>query len=181
MKAIDLTGQVFNRLTVISCAPDRNNPNDRARWLCFCICGNQKTISSRCLISQKTQSCGCIHKELLANRNKNKAKHNLCTSLEYESWHAMKQRCLNKNHHAFKRYGGRGISIYPPWINSFELFYSYLGNKPTSKHSIDRINNDGNYEPGNVKWATSKEQANNRRPMSCYKKSLVILSAKQCS
>jgi hypothetical protein len=87
----------------------------------------------------------------------------MCKSPEYYSWGAIKNRCLNKKNPAYCNYGGRGITMFTDWIDSFESFFSYVGNRPSSKHSIDRIENNGNYEPGNVKWSTKKEQANNRR------------------
>lgn len=85
-------------------------------------------------------------------------------ALEYKSWGAMKSRCLNPNYHGYSRYGGRGITIYEPWINDFQAFYDYIGPRPTASHSLDRINNDGNYEPGNVRWATPLQQTQNRKP-----------------
>lgn len=84
---------------------------------------------------------------------------------EYNSWTNMKQRCLNPNSKAYKYYGGRGITIHPEWVNDFKAFYAYVGDKPSPSHSIDRINNDGNYEPGNVRWATKREQVSNRRAL----------------
>ena len=90
-------------------------------------------------------------------------RHGLSHSPEYQSWGCMVQRCLNPKHKMFVYYGGRGITIYPEWIDSFKSFYDYIGPKPTPKHTLDRINNEGNYEPGNVRWATRKEQVFNRR------------------
>ncbi len=89
--------------------------------------------------------------------------HGMVRSPEYSSWCAMKARCLNPNTTRFEQWGGRGIKICPQWVNSFENFYADVGPRPTPKHSIDRIDNDGNYEPGNVRWATPKEQNNNKR------------------
>jgi len=85
------------------------------------------------------------------------------TSPEYYAWHAMKARCYDQRAKSYKHYGGRGISVCQEWLDSFDDFYLHVGPKPTPKHSLDRINSDGNYEPGNVRWATELEQQNNRR------------------
>ena len=82
---------------------------------------------------------------------------------EYKSWLAMKQRCLNPNHMAYKRYGDRGITVYKEWIDSFDAFYEYMGKRPDRSYSLDRIDNDGNYEPGNVRWANRSVQSINRQ------------------
>ena len=89
--------------------------------------------------------------------------HNASNTPEYRTWAGMKNRCLNPNNPRYKSYGGRGISVCSEWIESFSAFLSHVGLKPSPLHSIDRINNDGNYEPGNVRWATAKEQARNTR------------------
>ena len=84
--------------------------------------------------------------------------------VELAAWNALKNRCFSPINKSFKNYGGRGITVYSGWVNDFDAFYTYIGPKPTPKHSIDRIDNDGNYEPGNVRWATQLQQANNKRP-----------------
>jgi hypothetical protein len=90
--------------------------------------------------------------------------HGMWETPEWRTWAHMKSRCLSPSSHAYADYGGRGITVYQPWIGSFEAFLAYMGPKPTPEHSIDRIDNDGNYEPGNVRWATAFEQIHNRRP-----------------
>lgn len=91
-------------------------------------------------------------------------KHGLYKSKIYITWQAMKRRCHHKNAANYGRYGARGISVCKEWLESFEAFVAHVGMPPSQKHSIDRINNSGNYEPGNVRWATAQQQADNRRP-----------------
>lgn len=93
----------------------------------------------------------------------NHRKHGMWQSPEYSSWSGMKDRCSNPNNPRYKHYGGRGIKVYDEWKESFSAFYSYIGTKPTAEHSLDRIDVDGNYEPGNVRWATPQEQSYNKR------------------
>ena len=88
------------------------------------------------------------------------------TGSGYIAWETMKQRCYNPNHHKSKNYLGRGITVYSGWLHDFKAFHDYMGNKPSPKHSIDRIDNNGNYEPGNVRWATYTQQARNSRHIS---------------
>jgi hypothetical protein len=153
----DLTGKVFSRLTVLERAP---NKGVRTYWLCKCECGRKKSIQAYSLSNGHTRSCGCIQSEFISIRN---TTHGLCKTPEYNTWRKIKERCLNKDTPSFHNYGGRGISLFPEWVNSYEKFLSYIGNRPSKKHSIDRINNNGNYEPGNVRWATNWQQANNKR------------------
>jgi hypothetical protein len=170
MPTVDMKGQKFSRLTVIERAPSDKDGN--AMWLCICSCGNRLIVLGRSLRRNRTKSCGCWYKEAIGLRVR---KHGNCMNYEitseYSSWMNMKARCSNQDHGSFARYGGRGIMICPRWMK-FENFLADMGKKPSSRHSIDRINNDGNYEPSNCRWATRKQQAAN---MTMIPKRLIAL------
>jgi len=158
----DITGQQFNRWTVIRKA--KSGKGWQTKWLCVCICGNQKVIYGNHLQRGNSKSCGCLREELSLNRplthghnRKNRP------SSEYRAWYHMKTRCYNPNFNGFKDYGGRGITVCNEWIHDFQAFYDHIGPKPSPEHSLDRIDNNGNYEPGNVRWATRLEQRHNQR------------------
>lgn len=155
MKVKDLLGQQFGRLYVLrECGRDNHG---RAKWLCRCDCGTLKAIRSQSLIRQHTMSCGCFHRD----RAKAAAtKHGHALSGTYVSWERMIARCTYPKNNRFHRYGGRGISVCGRW-RKFENFLADMGDRPPGL-SIDRRNNDGNYEPSNCKWSTPKEQAANR-------------------
>jgi len=155
---INLTGQTFGRLVVLERA--NNAKGQHTQWKCLCACGNIVIVSSANLKVGNTKSCGCLRKEVSSQKS---FVHGMHKSPEYRTWERMKERCCNTNRPAYKYYGGRGISIYPKWKDSFIAFFNYIGPKPPGNYSIDRINTNGNYEPGNVRWATPKEQANNSR------------------
>jgi hypothetical protein len=162
MRKIDLLGQRFGRLTVVASAPSGGK---HARWLCACLCGTRKVVYSSNLLRGLTQSCGCLNREISGGITKHAHSNsrNGSPSAEYVSWQSMKTRCENPSAANFKYYGGRGIMICARWRNSFEDFLADMGFRPSPQHSIDRIRVDGHYEPGNVRWATAKQQANNRR------------------
>lgn len=124
-----------------------------------CRCGNTKELQIYRVNKGHIQSCGC----LIGDRNKERSTHNKSRTPEYETWHTMKERCLNENHKAYKLYGGRGITICDRWLKGFENFYEDMGNRPSSKYSLDRKNNEQGYNKENCRWATQKEQALNRR------------------
>lgn len=150
----DLTGQVFSRLTVLEFAGLRHR---QSRWLCACSCGKEKTVFGGNLKSGATRSCGCLIAETVGNRSR---KHGLSKTPEYKVWRAMFQRCEDRSSKSYRRYGGRGISICGRW-RTFENFLADMGKRPSKTHSIDRVNNDGNYEPSNCRWATRKQQYEN--------------------
>jgi hypothetical protein len=143
-------GEVIGRWTVV----DRG-PNDSARssqWVCRCACGTERLVRADRLRAGKSKSCGCQRVSMRG------------LTAEGVCWRGMKQRCRNPNNPAYPSYGGRGITVCERW-NSFENFYADMGPRPSPQHSIDRWpNNDGNYEPGNCRWATKSEQNENRRP-----------------
>lgn len=157
MRKIEIkSGEQYGRLTVIE---EVEKYKGRRTFLCKCDCGNYTNVILNKLRTNHTKSCGCISKELISNLNK---KHNLYHLPEYRIWKGMKYRCLNSNHKRYNDYGGRGIKIHSKWIESFQEFYNYLGARPEGM-SLDRIDVNGNYEPGNVRWADDITQANNKR------------------
>lgn len=152
-KAIDITGQVFGRLTVLG-------RHHKLKWLCRCTCGTVKPFHSSNLKMGFTRSCGCFRAEHLGDYTRTHGKR---SSPEYGVWSRLRERCNNPNNPGFKNYGGRGISVCARWLEGFENFFEDMGPRPSSAHSIDRINNDGNYEPSNCRWATRTEQSRNNR------------------
>lgn len=160
----DLTGIKFGRLLVVSFSgylPDGGTSTKKhAEWQCNCDCGNTKRISAASLKKSHTQSCGCYQKDTtsLATITHNKSKTKI-----YHVWQGIKERCYNQKNSQFTNYGGRGITVCQRWLDSFENFLADMGQPPSIKHSIDRINNDGDYEPSNCRWATNTEQCRNMR------------------
>ncbi len=153
----DLTGKKFGRLKVLALAP-KSSPG-KTRWKCACDCGSNSIVESAQLKSGNTKSCGCLRDELSRLRTKT---HGLSDTPTYRTWSDMKGRCFRTLNRDYPDYGGRGITVCDRWKNSFEDFVSDMGERPKGS-TIDRIDVDGNYEPGNCRWATSKQQQRNKR------------------
>jgi hypothetical protein len=145
-----MIGQRFGLLTVIEIGPTASDR--RSQSLCLCDCGARKMIKNINLKRGNTRSCGCLSK-----------KHGMSGTREYRCWAGMIQRCHNHNNPDYAEYGGRGISVCQEWRDSFSEFIDHMGSAPSPIHSLDRIDIDGNYEPGNVRWSTPREQSINKR------------------
>lgn len=160
MSAEDLTGKRFGKLVVIHRVEDYVHPSGERKpmWLCQCDCGERNSVRSHTLKSGFTQSCGCG----MAESGKRKKTHGLSKSKTYKAWCSIKNRCYNPRCSKFMHYGGKGIKVCPAWLNSFSQFLKDVGIAPTNKHSIDRINTDGDYEPSNCRWAVQSDQMRNQ-------------------
>lgn len=158
MKKLDLTGQRFGRLVVIEEAG--HSSDGRVRWLCKCDCGNYtSTPSTKTLRNGTCRSCGCIEKE-----RPNKRTHGKSSTKLFHVWNGMKQRCYNPNNRSYKTYGSRGIKVCDEWRDDFMAFHDWaIANGYEEGLTIDRIDNDGDYEPNNCRWITRQENVSKMR------------------
>lgn len=161
MKKVDIVGKKFNRLTVISEYDKRTNAG-KVQFLCKCDCGNIIIAVGSKIKSGYTKSCRCLNKEKTSELGKSYI-HKMAGTSIYTIWSSMKSRCHHIKSDSYGNYGGRGIIVCERWRNSFENFFQDMGHRPNDKYSLERINNDGNYEPENCKWATRQEQELNKR------------------
>ena len=155
-----MPGARFGRLTVVEELPKLPHSRHR-RFLMRCDCGNERSVWGTNLSNGDVRSCGCLARQAAAARS---WRHGGTGTPEYHAWCSMRQRCFNPKNPGYHLYGGRGITVCERWRASFTAFLADVGPRPSSIHSIDRIDNDGHYEPGNVRWTTADVQARNQRP-----------------
>ncbi len=160
----DFTGVELGDIAVASWAGMMTFTKGTVRhsfWNCVCKCGKEFLAPGYELHRGKPKSCGCMTPAIIA---KARTTHGMYGTPEWTAWQQIRNRCLDPNNEAYPQYGGRGITVFVEWVESFEVFFAAVGSRPSDKHSIDRFpNNNGNYEPGNVRWATSVQQNRNRR------------------
>lgn len=170
MRPIDLAGQQFGRLRVIERDGSRAG---NAAWRCQCECGELIVTTSLNLRNSNTRSCGCLQRDIATAIGRASRKHGHASgkgTSEYHIWQSMKTRCSNPKAINYQYYGGRGITVCQRWLDGFENFLEDMGPRPSCDHSIDRIDNNGNYELSNCRWATGVEQNNNLRRPKQYRK-----------
>lgn|SRR5574344_1125675 len=162
----DYIGKKYNRLTITAIEIKRIKGRNYTYAVCKCDCGKICKPRLDYVIHNRTKSCGCYNRELIIAIDKKRKKHGKTNTAEFSIWSAMIKRCYNKNDISYERYGARNIKVCDRWLdkeNGFMNFYKDMGNRPNALYSIDRIDNNGNYESDNCKWSTNIEQQNNKR------------------
>ena len=163
-KAIAI-GERFGRLIALQLIRSKSAKRSVFSCRCRCDCGARLDVVENNLRTGNTQSCGCLQREVMSERITHGHARQDQHSAEYRTWQGILTRCTNVHVRSWKNYGGRGIAVCERWQKSFDAFLADVGPRPSAKHSIDRFpNNDGDYEPGNVRWATKQEQRANQRP-----------------
>lgn len=173
---IDLTGKQFGHLTVLY--RDGVIYGRKPAWVCRCDCPDKtiRRIASRDLRTGKTTSCGCVLRSWQKHYGDSNRTHGMTNTSEYKIWKSMRQRCYKESAKNYKNYGGRGIKVCERWMKSFDNFIEDMGRRPSPKHSIERVNNDGNYEPDNCIWIPIGDQNKNKRKR---KPSMRVINADQ--
>lgn len=159
-KKLDISGQRFGRLVALDLRIDGKT----SKWRCLCDCGSESLVQCGSLVHGNTKSCGCLKRDVTIARNTThgqSVRGNRTT--EHRTWLAIKERCYNPNADKYRYYGGRGITVCDRWRGSFEDFFADMGPKPTRRHTIDRKDSNGNYDPLNCEWVTQAEQTRNTR------------------
>ena len=156
-------GDRFDRWTVIGKAETPTRAKQGPYWFCQCLCGTKRAVLATSLSTERSRSCGCLQRDGAKARGRKVQVHGERhpPTKEYRAWRAMKARCSNPNGPEYHRYGGRGVTVCSRWIHSYKNFLADMGRAPSPNHSVDRIDNDGNYEPSNCRWSTRTEQRRN--------------------
>jgi hypothetical protein len=148
----------MNKLTFISEVQEKTKDGHK-KWLCQCDCGDKSIYTATRVRHNRVNQCKKCTIKIVSQKKKT---HGMRESKEYSTWVSLKNRCLRKSSKDYERYGKKGITVYLPWINNFQMFFDHIGLSPSNNHSIDRIDNTKGYEPGNVRWATRSEQQRNK-------------------
>jgi hypothetical protein len=156
---IDRIGERHGRLLIVGREVKLSGSKNRVFWICQCDCGSMTSVVNDWIANGGTRSCGCLGRERAKEASKT---HGMTKTKLHRAWMNMRNRCTNPNSNQWHNYGGRGITVCDRW-SSFEAFASDVGEPPSPRHSLDRIDNERGYEPGNVRWATSRQQGRNRR------------------